>query len=391
VNPDDLGYFAAVRTAPPPPPPPPPWTPPARPEGESGLGIGEGLAVTGLALLASLFLTLGHRTPGSGSYDKLLREGLVTTLFFYLALGTLVGGYVVVRKVRLVWHRGSAAGALAVGAPVGLAGGALGVAVNSGLHGHLSGDPGIELLVGGGGVLRVVLALVVTSVLAPLVEETVFRGICGGSFLAKGSAAALWTSAIGFAIWHMRPESLRYYAAMGLLLGGLWHKRGLLASMSAHACFNGVLTAVAVLATSGHGSYRAFEGVHFEVPGGWHEVQQLGGVDAFSGPAGASLAVSRRALPVVPTADELLARVTEGQPLGPSGIQVVPGTAHVVLVDAVEGVSVDLTANDQPGHLLLLPAGTRLYSFVIVTGGSPSAEQGWRRLGRSIVLDPQGG
>ena len=360
---------------------------------ESGLGVGEAALVTGLALLASLFLTLGHRKPGAGSYDKLLREGLVTTLFFYLVLGSLVGAYVAVRKVQLVWHRGSVAGAIALGAPVGLAGGLLGVAVNSGLHGHLSGDPGIELLVGGGGALRIVLALVVTSVLAPLVEETVFRGICAGSFAAKGSAAALWVSALGFAIWHMRPESLRYYAVMGLLLGALWQRRGMLASMSAHACFNGVLTVVAVLATSGPGSYRSFMGAHFEVPGGWHEAQTAEaepGVDTFNGPAGASLGVSYNVLALMPSTDELLARVAQGRP-GTTDLTVVPGSAHVVTVDGREAVAADLTVADQPGHVLLVPGSQALYTFVIVTGASPSAERGWQRLESSIALNPQGG
>jgi membrane protease YdiL (CAAX protease family) len=226
------------------------WTPPVE-EGESGIGVGEALLVTGCALAASLVLTLGMRGQHVDQYDVALRKGLVYTLFFYLVVGSALGCYVVARRVCLVWHRGSALAAVAMGIPFGVGGGTLAVALNSALRGHLSGDPNVELLVGGGGALRISLTLVVTTVLAPLVEETVFRGVCAGSLLAKGSAAALWLSALAFAIWHMHPASLRYYALMGLLLGRLWQKRGLLGSMSAHACFNGVLTLAAIAATTG--------------------------------------------------------------------------------------------------------------------------------------------
>jgi len=99
-------------------------------------------------------------------YDTALRKGLVYTLFFYLVLGAAVGGYVLVRRVRLVWHRGSPLAALALGIPAGVLGGGLAVLLNSALRGRLAGDPNMELLVGGGGALRIFVALVVTSVAA---------------------------------------------------------------------------------------------------------------------------------------------------------------------------------------------------------------------------------
>ncbi|MFN2539651.1 MAG: hypothetical protein ABR549_16065, partial [Mycobacteriales bacterium] len=184
MHPDQAGYFAApvpAAGAPPPPPgwappppsgwaPPPPsgwapplhgWAPPPPPypppveQGESGVSVGEGLVVTGLVLAASLFLTLGIRGHQTGQFDTALRKGLVYTLFFYLAVGSAVGAYVVLRRVTLVWHRGSALAAVALGVPVGVVGGGLAVALNSAIKGHLSGDPSVELLVGGGGGLRI--------------------------------------------------------------------------------------------------------------------------------------------------------------------------------------------------------------------------------------------
>ena len=409
MNPDDLGYFAAtpvaVPTAPPVPAAPSPWAPPvrtgwappapvwggpvARPESESGVGGGEALLVTGLALLASLALMVGMRTPNAQSYDRALRQGLAYTLFFYLAVGVAVGSYVVVRKVNLVWHRGSVLFAFGLGLPVGIGGGALAVALNSAIRGHLSGDPGVELLVGGGGALRILLTLVVTSVLAPLVEETVFRAICAGSLTSKGAAAALWVSALAFAIWHMRPESLRYYALMGLLLGRLWQKRGLIASMTAHACFNGVLTVVAVVATSGAaGTYTSFGGAHFELPGGWHAARSASIAATYQGPAGASLAVAEVPTGRVVTTDEMIARLSNGNALLAFGASVAPATAQVVTVHGRDAVQVDLTVGGQPGHMLIVPSGASAYSFVMVTGGSPRAEHDWRDLEQSVDIGP---
>jgi membrane protease YdiL (CAAX protease family) len=401
VNPDNAGYFAAAPLAPPPAPPwspvpfqpahlppPPVWTPPAE-EGESGVPVGQALVVTGLALAASLFLTLGARGQHVDQYDTALRKGLVYTLFFYLAVGSAVGGYVVLRKVRLVWHRGSPLASLALGLPVGVVGGGLAVLLNSAIKGHLAGDPSVELLVGGGGALRIFVALAVTSVLAPLVEETVFRGICAGSLLAKGTAAALWVSALAFAIWHMQPASLRYYALMGLLLGRLWQKRGLLASMSAHACFNGMLTVAAIAATGGAATFTTYGPLHFELPGGWHPEQSSFSVRAYRGPAGASLALTETDAGAVLTADDVVANLRRNEGTG-AGLQVLPGTEQAVDLHGVDAVTADVTVRSQRGHLLVVPLGRQVYSVVVVTGGSPNGERDWQLVTRTLEVVPQG-
>lgn len=393
MEPDPGGYFAVAPVAPPPAPPVPAWPPPsylpAPRQGESGVSVGEGLAVTGLALAASLFLTLGMRGQTPDRLDTALRKGLVYTLFFYLALGSVVGGYVVLRRVELVWHRGSRLAAVALGVPVGVLGGGLAVLINSALQGHLSGDPSVELLVGGGGALRIFVAVMVTSVLAPLVEETVFRGICAGSLLAKGSAAALWLSALAFAIWHMQPASLRYYALMGLLLGRLWQKRGLLASMSAHACFNGVLTVAAVAATTGAATFTTYGPLRFELPGGWHASKSGGwAVQAYSGPAGASLALTQTATGATLSAPAVIAHLQRSE--GGSSLDVVPGTEQEVAIRGAAAVVADVTVQAQPGHLLVVPVGGTLYTIIVITGGSPNGERDWRRVERTLEVAPQG-
>jgi membrane protease YdiL (CAAX protease family) len=358
-------------------------------QGESGVSVGEGLAITGLALAASLFLTLGMRGQSIDRYDTALRKGLVYTLFFYLAVGSLVGGYVVLRKVSLVWHRGSPLAAVSLGVPVGVLGGGLAVLLNSAIKGHLSGDPNVELLVGGGGALRIFVALMVTTAMAPLVEETIFRGICAGSLLAKGSAAALWLSALAFAIWHMQPASIRYYSLMGLLLGRLWQKRGLLASMSTHACFNGVLTVAAIAATTGAATFTTYGPLRFELPGGWHAARTGYAVQAYAGPAGASLAVLQTSSGVPLSTDEVIAHLRTSE-RSSTAFEVVEGSEQAVEVRGAEAVTADVIVGVQPGHLLVVPVGGSLYTVVVVTGGSPSGEHDWQQLEQSLEVAPQG-
>ena len=373
-------YAPAVVGAPPPQAPPRPVTE----EGESGLPVKLALGVTAVALLLSF--AFGRLTGGlvnpSEQLDSQLRLGLVMVLFFYVLLGGALMWFCLQRRVALTWVRGHAVEAVLLGLPVGLLGGGLAVALNSGIAGHLSSDPNVELLVGGGGALRVSITLLVTAVLAPLVEETLFRGILAGTLLARGVAPAMWGSALAFAVWHMNPTSLRYYVFMGLLLGGIWRRRGLVASMSAHAAFNGVLTVAAVAATSGAGHFTQFGQVAFSLPGGWHQVTSAApaGRMIVQGPAGAALLF--RMEPNVgapPDTQELLANLVAAETPA-AGRRVVAGSEHTVLVGAGEAVVADVQMKGQPGHVLDFVVGASSYELVVVTGGSPAAERDWHRI-----------
>jgi hypothetical protein len=223
--------------------------------------------------------------------------------------------------------------------------------------------------------------------MAPLVEETVFRGICAGSLLAKSGAAALWVSALAFAVWHMQPESLRYYALMGLLLGRLWQKRGLLASMTAHAAFNGALTLAAIAAVGGGPTQFTHVGaVSFQLPGGWHgSTSPDSSVEAYAGPGGASLAVVERSNGQVVTADAIVTRLRTQEQNGVS-FDVDAGSERVVDVHGFEAVQADITVKGQPGHVLVVPVGTDLYSLIVVTGGSPNGERGWQQVLKTLEI-----
>lgn len=357
---------------------------------ESRLSPALGIAATVVALvLSGIFQVAGkHFIDANDVIDVSLRRALVLTLGFYLLVGAAVVTFVWRMRAHLVWHRRGVPAALALGLPLGLAGGLLGVAINSAAAGHLSSDHNVIALVGGGGAARIFLALAVTAVLAPLVEETIFRGICAGSLLRRSARPALWVSAIAFAIWHLNPEALRYYALMGLVFAGIWLKRGLIASMSAHAAFNGVLTVAAVLATTGTGTIAAFGQAAIEVPGGWH-LDTLSPDPAHSvyvGPSGAALVLIDTPLP---ESEQTLDGIEQRLAAAPieSGIRVDEASLRRMRTSLGTGVTADFSVANQPAHILAVPYNGDLYELVLVTAGSPAAEHEWHAITTSLRIN----
>jgi len=356
-------------------------------DSESGLAVGPAMAVTVVALvLSGIYQLSAHLFIHRGDvFDVSLRRALVYTLGFYILIGLALLAFVHVKRVRLVWHRGGVPGALLLGLPLGAVGGLLGVAVSSAASGHLASDPNVTALVGGGGFARVLIALVTTAVLAPLVEETIFRGICAGTLINRGVAAAVWVSAIAFAIWHCNPSALRYYAVMGLVFAGIWRKRGLLASMSAHAAFNGVLTIAAVLATSGVGSATTFDGISLFVPGGWHVDDARSGpnLQLVVGPSGSGLLLMAK--PQSPD-EQSLAQLETRVSSTPvqSGVSIDPGSMREVSSSLGTVLTADFTVERQPGHVLAFPYNGSIYEVVMVTAGNPAAEHEWSSVVESL-------
>lgn len=378
-------YFAPTQTMTPPSSPALPPLTPRRDDNEAGFPVRLALLVTGLALLASYLLDryAVHVVGPDDGADRALRKAVVLTLGFYLVLGLALLLLVTQRGVRFTWARAAGApAALLLGLPLGAVMGLVGVGINSAGAGHLASDPAIEALVGGGGGLRIGLVLVTTAVLAPLTEEVLFRGILGGALLEKSLVWAVWASAAAFAVWHMSPLSLRYYVTMGLVLAGLWRARGLLASISAHAAFNGVLTVAAVAATGGAGHLTTFQGLAFQVPGGWHAVSDApSGMLGWEGPAGSGLVVTSHTLPRTVTGKELETAMASGQVLEDMPA---PLRTRAVEVDGHPAVEADIRTDGQAGHVLFVMDGRTAYQLVVFTGGSPAAEQDWRQLVRSV-------
>lgn len=339
-----------------------------------------GVIATVVALVASLvFQVSGHEfIHRTDVLDTSLRRAIVLTLVFYLVVGGLVVAFVQQTRARLVWHRGGVERALLLGLPLGAVGGLLAVGLNSAAVGHLASDPNVTALVGGGGAARLFLTFVTTAVLAPLVEETIFRGICAGSLLARGTAPAVWLSAVAFAIWHLNPVALRYYAIMGLVFAGIWLKRGLVASISAHAAFNGALTVAAIMATTGAAVTTTLGAVQVTVPGGWHVVAAESDADhtLVAGPAGSILGLLRK-----PDLDGSSLQVIEDrlatEPVR-AGVALDRNSLTETPTSLGTAIAGDFSVANQPGHVLEFAYQGSVYELIIVTAGNPEAEHVWR-------------
>jgi hypothetical protein len=85
--------------------------------------------------------------------------------------------------------------------------------------------------------------LVVAAVVAPLVEEIIFRGIILRGFAARyGRTRALLFSSLLFGIVHMNPWQFVPAVILGLFLGTLYLRTGtVVASWAAHAFYNGAI------------------------------------------------------------------------------------------------------------------------------------------------------
>jgi len=108
-----------------------------------------------------------------------------------------------------------------------------------------------------GGILRVV-------VLAPVVEELIFRGVIFSGFQRIYPAyLAIFFSALLFGLFHLNPWQLGPTFLLGLLLGYVRLRTGsLLAAIFTHALHNGMI----FLTVYYHETYKEFDSLQVAVP-----------------------------------------------------------------------------------------------------------------------------
>jgi membrane protease YdiL (CAAX protease family) len=357
-------------------------TPPRPVEAHGGIRTTGPLVAVAIGigvLLQVLMLALDHN--GRTEPATLIRYSLVGTLGLYLAVAVLLVLHLGRTGTRLRWTDGSPALGVITGL---LVGGSLAL-VMLGLvklvTGTATGDPRIVLLVSEGTADHILTAVAITVVAAPLVEEILFRGVLAESLRARGSAAAIWISAAAFSAWHLNPAALRYYAVMGALLGGLYWKRGLVSSMSAHAAFNGLLTLAAVLTATAPAHVVDAGGLRLTVPSGWTiaKAQPEGTVLTLHGPSGALLAVLRRDAGQPLDGAGIVARMQSMPQSGPFGV-IVPGSIREQQVPAGDVARADLEVGGHRGAVVLIPEGTTLYELVVATAGSTKASTDFERI-----------
>ncbi len=329
------------------------------------------------AVFQGIFYAINH---SSLEPEAIERIGIVSTWVFYSVVGVIVFSQIT-NHIRLRWAQGSAATGVAIGVGTGLALGGGMLALISLIAGHLSTDPRSVVMVSEGDLPHIIAAFLIFCVAAPLVEETLFRGVFLESLRGHGTGFAIWMSAIAFAAWHLNPAALRYYALMGALFGLLYVKRGLVCSMSAHAAFNGVLTVAAVVIALSPGATFSVGDMTVKLSTGWSIAHgSLGdapaGTVGINGPTGsgvAILAISTNG--TAPTVDAIESRISNGSLTAsmPSQDRITTAPREIALPAGV-GVQVGLSMEGHGGQMIFVPHGGYIYEVIFIDAGSDKAK-----------------
>jgi len=345
------------------------------------------IGVGALAMLASLGLS--QTRLDESTY---IRYAAVLTMAVYAVVGLLVVTQIT-PSVRLRWTVGSPVPGVVLGLAIGGALSGLLLAIVSAAAGHLSPDPRMVTMMSEGDVPHIAATMLIGCVAAPLVEEVLFRGLFLESLRAKGAAAAIWLSALAFAVWHLNLVALRYYALLGALLGWLYVRRGLVCSIATHVAFNGVLSVAAVSVVLGGGGSVSGDGLTMTLPHGWHDASAslprvvLGGHPALMvhGPSGATIAVISYETPVAPDIGRLADLIRDPR-FAASNPGLQPLTLREVSVPAGRLVEVDATHDgDQRTVAFLCRAGTT-YELVLRASGSPRARADFEPILHSLTV-----
>lgn len=311
--------------------------------------------------------------------EALVRWDLVGALAVYAAvvgiLMTQIGD-----RSRLRWTDGPPLTGIGLGVLVGGTAAAALVGLNSLITGHLSTDPTATMLVSEGDVAHIFATVLVVCIAAPFCEELLFRGVLAESLRHRGQAAAIWLSALAFAAWHLRPEALRYYAVMGAVLGLLYWKRGLVASIGAHLTFNGVLTGIAVALALSPAHMVTAGQLSTEAPRGWHTAldHTVGQADLIlGGPSGAEFVVLHEQTPAPVPIDEVLQRL-QTAPTAGGGAVTDPSSARLQQTPAGTLARINIVVKGHSGVVAVLPepsaGGDLVYTIVFASGGSAKAQ-----------------
>ena len=321
-----------------------------------------------------------------------LRYAMVLTLAVYAIVGVLVVTQIT-PSVRLRWTDGEPALGIAMGLLVGGGLSAALLAAVSAAAGHLDPDPRIVTLMSEGDVPHVLATVLVTCAAAPLVEEVLFRGLLLESQRWRSTRRGLWVSAAAFAVWHLNPSALRYYALMGLLLGWLYVRRGLACSIAAHVGFNGVLTVAALSVVLTPGATVSVSGLTVHTPAGWHRAPErelpasapaTSTVAALQGPSGAGLVVLSLPTPVAPTIDSMLDRLGSG-----TGVATFLDRSSLreLRLPVGPAVEVDARTGADRATLVIIPHDGHSFELVMHLAGSAKAQRDLTRILRDLHVD----
>ena len=407
-----VGPAGLTRPLPPPPTSPPPTLPPApgtwvpsQPAGipayteENARRDGRLLDRRALRLVA-IAIGLGGVMQIAGILigkdtnlepSVLIGIDIVMTLAFYGVVGGLVVSQIT-PNIRLRWGDGSLVVRLLTGLVLGAGLSGVLLFLVSTAVGHLSPDPRFLLLMSEGDPTHIALVVLITCVAAPLVEETLFRGLLLESLLPRGKGLAIVCSALAFAIWHFIPSALVYYGVMGAGFAAIYIKRGLATSMAAHVGFNGVLTVAAITIVLAPAHVVSTGTLSFTAPEGWSSATPATAEASSSapldlhGPSGAEVVVLPLVTPGTLTADEIQARLQDDDGILSSSLGGPATDPHEVELPIGTAVEVDIDIRGHHGDAVLIPEAGGGFEAVFLSAGSVKATEDFDRMLDSMQL-----
>jgi uncharacterized protein len=399
-----MSYAGASPAATVAPPTWPAWPPPGTPQpGVSGLPAAAPAADSGRLLdrqagvLVAVAIGIGAVMQviafalaqiASLEPETLIRDDLVLTIGMYAIVAAMIVSQIT-PSVRLRWGDGPVLLRVGIGAAVGVGISLVLLALVSAATGHLEPDPRLVLLMSEGDPTHIVVTVFLACVAAPVVEETLFRGLLLESLRGHGRATAIAVSAGAFAVWHLMPASLVYYAALGAVLGALYLARGLACSVAAHVGFNAVLTIAAISIVLGPSHVIDVDGLTMTAPSGWsvEAVPQLSEADqVLVGPSDAQVDVITG--PAVGGVDvsEVASRLRSGTLSLPPGVGLDRTSVREVEAAAGRVVEVGMTVDGRTGELAVLSADGQLYELMFLSAGSDKAETDFAAMVSSLRL-----
>jgi membrane protease YdiL (CAAX protease family) len=364
--------------------------PPHRPRRVRGVRLAFGVVLLNVLFqIITVVMVVSGRMDGDEAINLSLWSGLV----FYVLVGVVIASPL--ESLRPRWLRGNRQTAAVLGIEVGLASAAgLILLFWIGSGGPML-DPSVEAIVSEGTIARTLLAFLLIAVAAPLIEELLFRGVVAESLARNGAAVAVGVSSVMFALAHLR--SLPYYTGCGVVLGLLYWKRGLWASIAAHATFNGCLVMLAVVVAFGPARLLSSSGVTVEAPASWQLAPEeaavaAGASFALDGPGDSSFLVRREQIPGgarIPL-DELASAYNDGTaPLPPESR--LTGSAEVTSLPAGRALELEVNIAGHDGVILLLPKRGTVWMIEVAISGSQRAEREYPEILESLTLPAEVG
>lgn len=336
--------------------------------------------------------------------DTIVRVILTGTLGYYGLVALYVMWRFAGKEITPVWSSRNTGVSALVGAGVGLGMVLPIAALLSLISGRLSSDTFTVLLASERSLARVIAGAVLLSICAPLVEEWLFRGLLAESLVSRGRWAALLVSSVMFALWHLRFAATQYYIVVGLVLCALYLRRGLVASITAHAVFNGTLLVLAVIAAHGPMHTIRTEELSLRVPAAWYESDVVTDVDELGldlqaepspyeelnirGPTRALLTIFHVDGPQMRADANALARVLRNPSFDPElgELEIDRSTVFTTAFPAGPAVRALGNMDGRRAEVVFFPREGRVWTLLLKTAGSYRAAKDFEEILPSVRL-----